>query len=349
MASRIPRPALTREELRAELPNLEDITSDFYEFWNTPRYESPEFDRSKWKGAATYPGYYQNAPEETPDIVVNHFSDVDTQPARDNALRLSRITPSGVDGGVLAMYSRKKLINPALLLTVRFPDSLDNLVHLGFENVSGARLSLIDFMAYPNGSLNAHYNDDIKQEEVEILPAGSIFGNVYTLAITIDPYSVKFYYSDPGKFFVPIRSLNLGHEVYDPRTTALRVLLETGVSQNVYVGTICAESRFLLKKVPPKVLWSNQSIDTAGANSDPVYVGGCERKTFWIISDVEGTLNMQAYDEVAKDYKTFDSISVPKNTLTPYMTTLGARYMRLNFVPTALATVSAWVFLEGIE
>jgi hypothetical protein len=96
----------------------------------------------------------------------------------------------------------------------------------------------------------------------------------------------------------------------------------------------------------PIMLWENASIDTAGATSDYVEAEYNDKKTFYIISDQAGTLYIQAYDEVAGDYKDIDSISVSANTLTPYSTTYGARLMRLRFVPSASATVSAWAVLE---
>jgi hypothetical protein len=98
----------------------------------------------------------------------------------------------------------------------------------------------------------------------------------------------------------------------------------------------------------PILLWENTSItDTvSGSTTDYIETGYNDRKTFYIISDQAGTLYIQAYDEVAGDYKDIDSISVSANTLTPYSTTYGACLMRLRFVPSASATVSAWAVLE---
>jgi len=96
----------------------------------------------------------------------------------------------------------------------------------------------------------------------------------------------------------------------------------------------------------PRILWSNASISTSGGSTISVPTQGFERKTFYIISNQAGTLYIQAYDEVAGDYKDIDSISVSANTLTPYSTTYGARLMRLRFVPSASATVSCWAVLE---
>jgi hypothetical protein len=93
-------------------------------------------------------------------------------------------------------------------------------------------------------------------------------------------------------------------------------------------------------------LWRSSSIGTAGASSINFYTLGFEKKTFYIISNQSGTLYIQAYDEVAEDYKNIDSTPVSANVLTPYMTDYGARLMRLRFVPSAQATVSAWAVLE---
>ncbi len=98
----------------------------------------------------------------------------------------------------------------------------------------------------------------------------------------------------------------------------------------------------------PLSLWVSQSItDTSNGSTTPgfltAYVG---KKTFYIISNQTGTLNIQAYDEVAGNFKTMASMAVAANTLTPYMTTYGARLMAINFVPSAAATVSAWAVLE---
>jgi hypothetical protein len=102
--------------------------------------------------------------------------------------------------------------------------------------------------------------------------------------------------------------------------------------------------------IPPSPLrlWYNESItDTVNGSTTLGFLTAyADKKTFYIISDQSGTLYIQAYDEVAGAYADIDSISVSANTLTPYSTTYGARLMRLRFVPSASATVSAWAVLE---
>jgi hypothetical protein len=96
----------------------------------------------------------------------------------------------------------------------------------------------------------------------------------------------------------------------------------------------------------PRILWSNASVSTSGDSTISVPTQGFERKTFYIISNQSGTLYIQAYDEVGATYRDIDSTPVSANVLTPYMTDYGARLMRLRFVPSAQATVSAWAVLE---
>jgi len=98
----------------------------------------------------------------------------------------------------------------------------------------------------------------------------------------------------------------------------------------------------------PILLWENTSITdtTSGSTTDYIETGYNDRKTFYIISNQAGTLYIQAYNEVAGTFMDIGSMSVPANTLTPYSTTYGARLMRLRFVPSASATVSAWAVLE---
>jgi hypothetical protein len=98
----------------------------------------------------------------------------------------------------------------------------------------------------------------------------------------------------------------------------------------------------------PVMLWESESVtDTVnGSTTDYVETEYNERKTFYIISNQSGTLYIQAYSEVAGAYADIDSIPVSANTLTPYSTTYGARLMRLRFVPSASATVSAWAVLD---
>jgi len=92
-------------------------------------------------------------------------------------------------------------------------------------------------------------------------------------------------------------------------------------------------------------LWINKTVPDTGLSTDDIDTK-FDKKTFYIISDQSGTLNVQAYDEAAGDFKTFDSISVSADTLTAYTTYYNARRMRLNFVPSAEATVSAWAVMN---
>jgi predicted GH43/DUF377 family glycosyl hydrolase len=92
-------------------------------------------------------------------------------------------------------------------------------------------------------------------------------------------------------------------------------------------------------------LWNSKTVPVAGLSTDDVDTK-FDKKTFYIISNQAGTLNVQAYDEAAGDFKTFDSMPVSASVLTPYTTYYNARRMRLNFVPSAEATVSAWVAMN---
>jgi hypothetical protein len=98
----------------------------------------------------------------------------------------------------------------------------------------------------------------------------------------------------------------------------------------------------------PILLWENMSITdtTNGSTTDYIETGYNDRKTFYIISNQAGTLYIQAYDEVRATFRDIGSMSVSADVLTPYSTTYGARLMRLRFVPSASATVSAWAVLE---
>lgn len=99
-------------------------------------------------------------------------------------------------------------------------------------------------------------------------------------------------------------------------------------------------------------LWINKTVVVAGDNTDDIDTK-FDKKTFHLISNqaaIVGVGNqglfIQAYDEAAGDFKTIDSISITANTLTPYTTYYNSRRMRLRFVPSAQATVSAWVAMN---
>jgi len=98
-------------------------------------------------------------------------------------------------------------------------------------------------------------------------------------------------------------------------------------------------------------LWEDKSIGTGGDAVGEIPCLGLEA-TFYILSDQSGTAYIQACRErTGLDSYVFDDIdsfSVAANTVTPYtITTLNARLVRLRFVPTATAIVSAWVSLNS--
>jgi hypothetical protein len=94
----------------------------------------------------------------------------------------------------------------------------------------------------------------------------------------------------------------------------------------------------------PLRLWMNESITdtTNGSTTLGFRVAEADKKTFYIYSNQSGTLYIQAYDEVNATYRDIDSTPVSANVLTPYVMTMKARLVRLRFVPSASATVSAW-------
>jgi len=102
------------------------------------------------------------------------------------------------------------------------------------------------------------------------------------------------------------------------------------------------------KYVPPSPLrlWIGESIGTDGAATPSFTTTYVNKKTFYIYSDQAGTLYIQVYDEANLTFSDVDSVSVPAGKLTTYSTTIGARLMRLRFVPSATATVRAWAILE---
>jgi len=95
-------------------------------------------------------------------------------------------------------------------------------------------------------------------------------------------------------------------------------------------------------------LWINKTIGTGGDVTDDIDTK-YDRKSFYIISDQSGTLYIQAYDEVANTFRDIDSKPVSANDLTVYnanATVTMARRMRLRFIPSAEATVSAWAVMS---
>jgi hypothetical protein len=117
-------------------------------------------------------------------------------------------------------------------------------------------------------------------------------------------------------------------------------------------------------ELPPRVywVWSNYSIGTSGQYSDVEYfdgtyyypgaeilTSGYERKAIYIYSDQSGALNIEVDPDLRGNWKPFDSVSITAGKLNTYITTAPFARMRFKFTPSATATVSAWVVLEGGE
>jgi len=94
------------------------------------------------------------------------------------------------------------------------------------------------------------------------------------------------------------------------------------------------------------MLWENAEIPVNGAETDFIETFANDKKTFYISSNQKGMLCIQVYDEVVQTYRDIDNVSVSANSLVPYLTSYGARLMRLRFVPSLPARVSAWAVLE---
>lgn len=73
---------------------------------------------------------------------------------------------------------------------------------------------------------------------------------------------------------------------------------------------------------------------------------GYDKKTIYLISDQNGTLDIEVDPDLRGNWQTYDSISVTANTLATYIATGNFARMRFKFTPSATATVSAWVDLE---
>ena len=117
------------------------------------------------------------------------------------------------------------------------------------------------------------------------------------------------------------------------------------------------------RELPPRTLrvWDGYSIGTDGLYSDDEYVDadgyyhpateiltlGYERKAIYLVSDQDGTLDVEIDPDLRGDWKAFDSVSVTANKLCAYMTTHPFARMRFKFTPSATAKVYAWVNLEG--
>jgi len=92
-------------------------------------------------------------------------------------------------------------------------------------------------------------------------------------------------------------------------------------------------------------LWINKTVPVAGLTTDDVDTK-FEKVSFHLISDQDGTGYVQAYDEAAGDFKDVYSFSVSADTLTVETPAFKAKRMRLRFVPSAEAMVSAWMVAE---
>jgi len=94
------------------------------------------------------------------------------------------------------------------------------------------------------------------------------------------------------------------------------------------------------------VLWANQSVLAAGANTEPLYTYANEAVTICLHSDQNGDLTIQTYQPDLAAWVVFDTVVVVANTLVPYKTTHKNPQIRLNFVPDVDATVTAWAMFD---
>jgi len=97
---------------------------------------------------------------------------------------------------------------------------------------------------------------------------------------------------------------------------------------------------------PPLQLWENETVAATGEYTRKVPAHPYSAKTFYLISDQDGTVDIQVDlgDGVWRDWLT--GLSVTANTLWSRQTTYDAQFMRLFFNPAAEATVSAWAVLR---
>lgn len=128
----------------------------------------------------------------------------------------------------------------------------------------------------------------------------------------------------------------------------------SGYGDYVFVGADFAGTltRILLPKTLERgfsnsvLLWEDEAVLVAGAETDLIETGFNDKKTFSLWSNQSGTLHIQVYDEIAAIYRDVDSIPVSANTLALYIPNFETRLIRCRFVPDADAIVSAWVVFE---
>jgi hypothetical protein len=79
-------------------------------------------------------------------------------------------------------------------------------------------------------------------------------------------------------------------------------------------------------------LMAGQSISSGSLTSHPIPVFGYDRKTIYFMSDQAGTLEIQVFT-LSGNWRTYDTISAPANTLTAYVMTGDALVARVVFTP----------------
>jgi len=181
----------------------------------------------------------------------------------------------------------------------------------------------------PNGEIFVMDDLGIRFARTRNLSKWSVGGNIY-----LGAYSRGIYVTE-SHIYIGSRVLSTSPYYSKP--------------DNGMVLIIPIECLDWTENYPPILLWSNESVtDTVnGEATSPVLTENVDKKTFYLISNQSGTLYIQAYDEVAATYRDIDSVSVSANMLTVYnVLDTQARLMRLRFIPSAAATVSAWVVMK---
>jgi len=99
--------------------------------------------------------------------------------------------------------------------------------------------------------------------------------------------------------------------------------------------------------VPIKMkLWDGETVPTGGANSPGVPAIGGKAKTIYLLSDQDGTATIQVDINGEGTWRDFDTVSVTADTLMAYQTTHDMTFIRVRFVPSVEATVSAWAVIN---
>jgi hypothetical protein len=112
---------------------------------------------------------------------------------------------------------------------------------------------------------------------------------------------------------------------------------------------------FIDQYKPPNAyakVWSGATVPAGGANSPSIPCLDYERKTIYLLSNQNGSLDIEIDpDGSGTFYKYLTGESVTASTTTPYKTmiTYDAYAIRLWFNPVADATVHAWILLGGSE